>query len=396
MSLEKHSAPGPAAGYAFQFERALFWLAQSPAGFAIGIETEDDVAIRHQDGSRTLEQNKHSIQEQVAPFGDRSKDLWNTLSIWVTALESGELESGKTRFLMVTNKTLPDCIGKQISDANTDEKIDECIKALTAAAADPSETIRTFTEKVLAMSSERHLRVIIENCELLDETSGTTGLDLRKATIAELQIPDGFTKNAESIADELLGWVQRQVLGLWQKRQPAWISRDSFVTQFHAALDRRKRQQTRERATNLIPIFDEQLGREKGRDFVKQIYLVTDEDGRIEESIREFIRCNIEKNRLSADGNITDQDWIDFEETLRSRWDKIFSREKRLGRDDPEEDVGFRILTVTTDEHREKLAGVETEQVYLTAGTYHRMAERLAVGWHPRFEELMKQEEKND
>ena len=198
MSLENHSAPGPAAGYAFQFERALFWLARSPAGFMIGIEIEDDVAIRHQDGSRTLEQNKHSIQEQAKPFGDRSKDLWNTLSIWLTALEEGELKSGQARFLMVTNKTLPDCIGKQISNAKTDEEIDKCIKALKAAVAKPSKTIRAFTEKVLAKSSEKHLREIIENCELLDEASGASGTDLRKSTIAELQIPADFTEDAQS------------------------------------------------------------------------------------------------------------------------------------------------------------------------------------------------------
>lgn len=396
MSLENHSAPGPAAGYAFQFERALYWLARSPAGFVVGIETEDDVAIRHQDGSRTLEQNKHSTQEHAEPFGDRTKDLWNTLSIWITALDEGELKSDHTKFMMVTNRTLPDCIAKQISSAEKSEEIDECIEALKVAATNPPETISTFTERVLLTSSENNLRAIIKNCELLDEEKGASGIELRQATIAELQIPDGFTENAESIANELLGWVGSQVLALWQRRQPAWISRDNFVTQFHAVLDRRRRQRTRERAANLIPIIDEQLGREKGRNFVKQIYLVTDEDTRVEESIREFIRCNIEKSRLSADGNITDQDWIDFEETLRSRWEKIFGREKRLGRDDAEEDVGFRILTETTDEHRERLAGVETEQVYLTAGTYHRMADRLAVGWHPRFEELMKKEDEDD
>jgi hypothetical protein len=396
MSLENHSAPGPAAGYAFQFERALYWLAKSPAGFAIGIETQDDVAIMHQDGTRTLEQNKHSIQEKAEPFGDRSKDLWNTLSIWLSALEEGELETGKARFLMVTNKTLPDCIAKQLSNAKTREEIDECINALNVAAVNPSDTIREFTEKVLAAPSEKYLREIILNCELIDETSGASGVTLRESTIAELQIPATFTKDAESIVDELLGWIRRQVLALWQKRTPAWISRDSFVTQFHAVLDRRKRQKGRERAANLIPVYDEQIGREKGRDFVKQIYLVTDDDGRVDESIREFIKCNMEKTRLSADGNITDQDWIDFEDTLRSRWAKISSREKRFGQGKPEEDVGFKILTETTDEHRERLAGIETEQVYLTSGTYHRMADRLVVGWHPRFEELMKQEEAND
>jgi hypothetical protein len=393
MSLEKHSAPGPAAGYAFEFERALYWLARSPAGFSIGVETDDDVAIRHQDGSRTLEQNKHSIQEDAEPFGDRSKDLWNTLSIWVTALEEGELDGSKTRFLMVTNKTLPDCIAKRISKAETKDAITACIQELKLAAVKPSETIRAYAEKVLVATSEPHLRAVIENCEIADAASGASGLDLRSLTIAELPIPKWFTKDAESIANELLGWVEVQVLALWQARQPAWISRDSFVTQFHAVLDRRKRQQTRERAANLIPVIDEQLGKEKGRFFVKQIYLVTDEDSRVDEAIREFLRCRIEKSRLSADGNITDQDWIDFEDSLKSRWSKIFSLCRRLNRTEPEEDVGFKVLSETTDGHRERLAGVETEQVYLTAGTYHRLADQLVVGWHPRYVDLVKQEE---
>lgn len=393
MSLEKHSAPGPAAGYAFEFERALYWLARSPAGFSIGIETDDDVAIKHGDGSRTLEQNKHSIQEDVEPFGDRSKDLWNTLSIWVTALEEGELDGTKTRFLMVTNKTLPDCIAKRISQAEKDDEINVCVDELILAAMKPSETIRSYTEKVLAPTTEPHLRAVIKHCEVADAASGASGPDLRRQTIAELPIPEWFTKQAESIANELLGWVKTQVLALWQTGQAAWISRDSFVTQFHAVLDRRRRQQTRERAANLIPVIDEQLGKEKGRLFVKQIYLVTDEDSRVDEAIREFLRCRIEKSRLSADGNITDQDWIDFEDSLKTRWSKIFSLYRRLNRAEPEEDVGFKVLSETTDEHRERLAGVETEQVYLTAGTYHRLADQLVVGWHPRYLELVNQED---
>jgi hypothetical protein len=390
MSLENHSAPGPAAGYAFEFERALYWLARSPAGFSIGIETDDDIAIRHQDGSRTLEQNKHSIQEDAEPFGDRSKDLWNTLSIWVTALEEGELDGTKTRFLMVTNKTLPDCIAKRISKAETDDEITVCLRELKLAALKPSETIRPYAEKVLAATSEPHLRAVMKHCELADAASGH---DLRRQTIAELPIPKWFIKDAESIANELLGWVKTQVLALWQAGQRAWISRDSFVTQFHAVLDRRRRQQTRERAANLIPVINEQLGKEKGRVFVKQIYLVTDEDSRVDEAIREFLRCRIEKVRLSAEGNITDQDWIDFEESLKTRWSKVSSLHRRLKRDEPEEDVGFKVLCETTDGHRERLAGVETEQVYLTAGTYHRLADQLVVGWHPRYMELLNQEE---
>ena len=87
MSLSDHSAPGSNAGFSFQFERALDWLAISSAGSLVGVETDDDIAVRGADGTQILEQDKHSIQKDAEPFGDRSKDLWNTLRIWIAALE---------------------------------------------------------------------------------------------------------------------------------------------------------------------------------------------------------------------------------------------------------------------------------------------------------------------
>jgi hypothetical protein len=95
--------------------------------------------------------------------------------------------------------------------------------------------------------------------------------------------------------------------------------------------------------------------------------------------------------RLSAEGNITDDDWMAFEATLKSRWNKIRSRVIRMSHTEREEDVGFEIFTDTTEDHREKLAGSDTEQVYLASGTYHRLANMIQVGWHPRFEELMRE-----
>ena len=84
-----------------------------------------------------------------------------------------------------------------------------------------------------------------------------------------------------------------------------------------------------------------------------------------------------------------DNDWIDFETKLYSRWDKIFKRLKRMRQANPEEDIGFEIFTETTENYREILAGTQTDQIYLTAGTYHRLADLLTLGWHPRYEDLM-------
>ena len=81
-----HSAVGPAAGFLFQFERAFLHLAKSGKGAVVGIETEDDVALKTVDGKVVWEQSKISLQDQGHPFANRSKNLWNTLLIWLAKL----------------------------------------------------------------------------------------------------------------------------------------------------------------------------------------------------------------------------------------------------------------------------------------------------------------------
>lgn len=391
MPLSHHSVPGTSAAFAYQFERALFWLAASQSGSAVGVETDDDVAIKNKGEARILEQDKHSIGDATNPFSDQSHALWNTLSTWVTALDDKEVQGDSTRFLMVTNKHVPKCIARQIGSARSKPEITACLEALKAVAAKSSRTIAHLTKRVLRPSSEENLRILIKQCELVDASSATASPELRQEIIGCLQLPTWARKIADSMLDELLGWLHRIAMAAWDKKQPAWINRDQFVNQFHAVLDCRKRQITRERAENLIPVPAETVGKQKGRPFVMQLYLITDDDSIVETGIREFIRCNIEKSRLSAEGNVADQDWQAFETTLRARWGKIQARIIRTSGSEPEKDIGFRIFSETTEDHREKLAGHDTEQVYLTSGTYHRMADTIQIGWHPRFKQLLKE-----
>ena len=392
MSLSDHSAPGSNAAFGFQFERALYWLAQTGSGSFVGIETDDDVALRKPDSTIVLEQDKHSILEDSKPFGNRSKDLWNTLATWIAALDEGEVPVDKTKFLMVTNKALPECLAKKISRAKTAEEIAACIQELEAAAKNPPDSLASKMERVLRADSRQSLQTLIANCELADGDDTAGGSNLKKETIALFPIPGWSLAHADSIFNELLGWLHTSASTFWKEGKPAWISRDHFVNQFQAIIDNRKRRLSRERAEHLIPVPDEKVGKEKARPFVKQLYLVSDDDTVANTAIREFIRCNIEKSRLSAEGNITDDDWIAFESMLLARWKKIWSRALRMKGDKPHADVGFDILTETTENYREKLAGSDTEQVYLTSGTYHRLADLIRVGWHPNYVELMGKE----
>jgi hypothetical protein len=389
MALVDHSAAGTSAGIGFQFDRALYWLAQSPAGVTVGIETDDDVTVSAANGPRILEQDKHSIQPKGHPFGDRSKALWNTLATWVAALDAEEIAAQYTKFLMVTNKPVPDCIAKRINRATTPEDAIKCIDELQKAAEDPPEKVASLMASVLLPSSRRSLTSLILACELSDATDVET---LRATTISHLQIPESLVEQGNSIVDELLGWIHRSALTAWQAQKACWITRDHFVNQFDAILCRRKRLRQRERSERLIPVTGEDRAKQLSRTFVKQVHLVSEDESVATAAIEAFIRCAIEKLRLSEEGAITDDDWLDFQCALQSRWVSIRDRTKRMGAGKTAEDIGFEILSETT-EHRERLAGSETDQVYLTAGMYHRLADLLNLGWHPRYKELLTEKE---
>src|SRR5690242_16257336 len=98
----RHVAPGQAAGYLFQPERALLWLAEAQADSAVGIETDDDIAVQVQNKVTSREQLKHTISGK-APFGDHSVDLWKTLLIWLDAADAGEFDLTKCNLYLTTN-----------------------------------------------------------------------------------------------------------------------------------------------------------------------------------------------------------------------------------------------------------------------------------------------------
>lgn len=64
---KNHTAAGAMAGFLFQPERALYWLARSKNGSQIGIETEDDIVIKAKSGEIIgREQDKHAISGSEA------------------------------------------------------------------------------------------------------------------------------------------------------------------------------------------------------------------------------------------------------------------------------------------------------------------------------------------
>lgn len=150
VTLVTASAQAPITGYLYQFQYALYRLLLGTASTHIGIETDDDVVAvsRSSDGDAHIDfvQSKVSLQEGAQPLGDRSRNLWHTLHIWLTLDE--RYSGDQLAFYFLTNKEVPTiALVSQLAAAETADELAECIlhlnnigpslkgKALEAATA---------------------------------------------------------------------------------------------------------------------------------------------------------------------------------------------------------------------------------------------------------------------
>ena len=382
--LQKHAAPATAAGFLFQFRRAVQVLATAANGTVLGIETLDDLETENPLKERTLEQDKFTSQMNAPVFGDGSRNLLGTLSTWLAALLSGEVSLATTRFLLVTNAVCRGGLVRKIANASTEDEARRCVAEIRAMESS-SEIKHQLREMLADQQGENMLAGLCRNVELVDGANTSEG-----DAMNSLPIPSNLEIRRASVFDERCGWIQSEALRVWEKGEPCRIRKQTFTNKLQAIFGQLERERRRERPASEIPISAEAVEGEQGAVFVRQIDLVTNDESYKTDAICDFLRCVSEKTRLNGEGEISDGDWRDFENRLKERGKDIWRRNNRLSSGKSEEDTGFRTMTEVLDrDHHPDLAGEPTTQTYLANGTYHSLSDEKIIGWHPRYLELL-------
>lgn len=382
-STASHSAPGQAAGYLYQIERAMARLAESESGSMIAVEKEDDVSVEFANGDLQLEQNKHTLDKR-SPFYDTSRALWNTLDIWTKLAEQKEVEPCRCQYFLVTNVEIPKGLARSIGDADQ-KTVDECFLQMQKVAEIAPNSIRAIVDRVMKRD-EGLLKSVILKTKYIDSSAESSGGALRRKIASHLHIPDDVDEY--DILNSLFGWIVNRLLDSWRDRKPGIISRSAFDKQLYRIIHKIQKHKQYGLPEHLVPFAkEEELKRHRSSNYVKQIHLVTNDSEETIEAITDFVRCSTERFRLANEGSLTIDEWIGFEDSLHSAWRTIFRRENRLWSGEEEDRIGYRIFTNVKDVRAD--LGGDSAHRYIVMGTYHRFADDKKVGWHPRYEELI-------
>ena len=381
-----HLAGPQMAGLLLQLERALFHLSSAGHDESVGVEVVDDVSRHRGELVVAQEQDKNSVRRGARILSDRGSDLWRTLQIWITGYRERSGFCG--RYFLTTNVKANGGVVDLLRRGVDAESVTEATAALRRAgmarrprAKDGGLTkIQGMADDVLAETDEV-LGQLLSRIELVED------YDVQEA---RNEIANGFgidpTADQDQVLDALVGWFHSVLQSAWSKGVPALVSRKACLTQCRKIERSLARSRLLPRPASDLDVAPGDVARTRGRPFVDHLGRIEADDDEVLEAIEHFVRFNVEKDRLARDGEIPVREWADRGNRLKQRWLQERRRVKVEHGAKTRMERGKLILAATTYNHHEALFGQPCDELYMTSGHYHRLADDDLVWWDPDYQ----------
>lgn len=377
----KSNAPGQLLGYTIQLPRALYHLLRSGPGDAVCVEVLSDVATLKPDGGVIAEEDKSSIVGN--PLTDKSTDLWKTFSNWIKAIISKHLDVGKTKFILYCNQSGRSGIVDKFSSARNQQEaqsaIDDAKKVLNDIKKD--HDIWEYYDFVVNQN-ESLLVEVVERFEL--QIGSDVGFEDVRYEIRRKHVPES---QIEFLMDQISGWLQKVITEKIATREPATISWEEFNHQFLVLFDRTRRRELLDFTLQYPPKDEDIQSHVKVHPiYLKQLDVIGTTDDDILEAVSDFLRADVNRERWIEDGIIDENVAFDFETKLISFWKNQRKKIDITEKSRTEEDKGQLLLGECKS--RQETIRDMSPPCSTIAGTYHALANKPVLGWHPNWEKL--------
>jgi hypothetical protein len=406
-------APGPAAGYIFQFELALAMLsALDNSTDAISIEKVDDVAIENEDDLVLLTvQSKHSISPNGTTFEDTSKALWRTFEIWILKLQSNEL-AATTKFVCATNKRIDEnALIRRIKHESIDH-LKETINDLLKDQKDKLATFQNkdkekgaFVKKIIIwieflLNNWDHFKVIKEQLDIWDANTA------KEKFLGKVHMnTDEYTQvSKDNSYQAMLGWLVDGAKAKWMNGKAASFSKGDFENKwFHVSNSPSLIKAVFRKKEDLGSIDHKVIEAQKSELFVKQIEDISRnleaKKRKIENAIIDFICYDIEMTHLLVkNGTVTKSDFDAFRHSCFDKWQNCFDSHviEELTEYTTEQQNALAIAIF--DQIMDRIEVSFTDDIpfntgnrYIRNGTFLKLSNAPLIGWHPDWMKKYKQ-----
>lgn len=382
------SVPGQALGFSLQFTKMTELLARPGVGNEVEFEGLDDLSVKTPDGHLTLYQAKSALESN--PLSDRSISFWKCLANWADTVAREKITADKLRLVFYVSNPVPPgpwarSFDHARNEAEADAAMTQVYDALWGPA--PSYPLRNKVAKELAPEAERFfaaselVRRTVVLCFSLEIVKDDIHADL--AAVVRFVDP----RRHADVVSHACAWTKRRVDGLIAEGKPARIGSDEFQREMVAYI-----RKFNERAIlrTFAPAGPSQQEAEQLRlkTFVRQLeFLGLDYTDQME-AISDFYRAAIDRTQLGDSGEVHSSSFDNLDSTLTRSWKNIARQQEIMLEGHPDEARGEVVYRECVKQHVlvENLQPLD----HFIPGCYHLLADNAKLGWHPRYEQLLK------
>lgn len=380
------SAAQSMAGYLFQCRYALLRCldaVQRSPNSHVAIERYDDISFENDDFAECLIQAKHNITPKS--LSDNSVDLWKTIRVWLHELSNGSVTTDSTRFNLITNSTATDeCAMSYLRASSSHRDEAAALKLLRKAAhASTNDTTKNGREAFLKLTEAEALD-FLKKIDVLDNEPGL--VDVRDEIVGRLIVIS--QAHADDIADQLEGWWLK-TLGkhLTQSALPP-IPLQQIIQKINDIGDQFK-------GDGLLIDDPEALGapsyskEDEKRSFVKQMRIVELPGRALQRGVQDYYRASAQRAKWARENLLLDGESGRYDADLCDRWERMadnFLVPEPPATDAQKIQYGQKLCMWANND---AYAFRNVVASWITAGSYHGLADTMRIGWHPEYKSLL-------
>lgn len=382
------TAAPQALGYSLQYTRLTVMLLEAPVDTACSLEVLDDVEASSSDGRKHLVQSKSALGDN--PVSDRAISLWKSLYNWLQLIDRALVDPHRTTFEIYVSRKVSGEIVESFHNAQTP---DAARAALTLAreklwGTAPafslrktlSEDLGRYANAVISATEEAILPIIVNM--RLRCGSGSPQNDLLTLLSSHPISPAKITR----VADQLSGWVKRQVDTRLEQSLPAVINQADFHREYVAYV------RSADRDTILKSFAPKPTEAQKlakmSEVFVRQLELVDSDFDEKLEAVSDFLRASWDRTAWSEEGDVHEDSFELLDDDLCRLWKNI--RRQRLAEHGTlEKAAQGKLIYSGCMQHRREVQAMIPPPHFIP-GCFHLLADTMAIGWHPDYRNALK------
>jgi hypothetical protein len=389
VSSTLFNASASMLGYVYQIRYALLLSLRrlsdvsDPDECNISIEKLDDVAFDRDGTPEELLQTKcHIVPGNLT---DRSADIWKTIRIWIALYNSGEIALGNVILTLVTTQSLP--LGSLACLLGIDKSRD------TATAKSLMDTISFEKNDTNQQGYDAYKALTDTEKNILLDSIRVIGNSNNLLNIRDMMIPIARMSVPAVAANAFVGRLE----GEWFKwciealtKTPTGIIN---LGDLQSLIDHLRPEYS---LTNLPPEFSDAIpsvvdAENDNRVFVAQLKLFNAPPRMIQHAIINYYRAFEQRNKWHLDGLLNPGELGSYDRRLSEKWSEKFSYLEAQQALVAEENNNRFALELYQHCQENGVIPIRRDfiEAYLSKGSYHLLADRLDIGWHPEFGALL-------